>query len=39
LDADSIAQLKELASMKDSGILIEEEFAQQKAAIIGAVVA
>jgi len=39
LDADLIAQLKELVSMKDSSIFTEEEFAQQKAAIIGAVVA
>lgn len=30
-----IAQLKELASLKDQGILTEEEFAAQKAQILG----
>jgi hypothetical protein len=33
--ADPIAQLKELASLKDQGILTEEEFAAQKAKILG----
>jgi Short C-terminal domain len=32
---DPIAQLKELASLKDQGILTEEEFAAQKARILG----
>jgi hypothetical protein len=30
-----IAQLKELASLKEQGILTEEEFAAQKAEILG----
>jgi hypothetical protein len=30
-----IDQLKELASLKDQGILTEEEFAQQKAKLLG----
>ena len=34
--ADPIAQLKELAALKDQGILTEEEFAAQKAKILGA---
>ena len=32
---DPIAQLKELAELKDQGILTEEEFAAQKAKILG----
>ena len=32
---DPIAQLKELAALKDQGILTEEEFAEQKAKILG----
>jgi hypothetical protein len=32
---DKIAQLKELAALKDAGILTEEEFATQKQAILG----
>jgi hypothetical protein len=34
--ADPIAQLKELAALKDQGILTEAEFAAQKAKILGA---
>ena len=34
--ADPIEQLKELASLKDQGILTEEEFAAQKAKILAA---
>jgi Short C-terminal domain len=34
--ADPIAQLRELAALKDQGILTEEEFAAQKAKILGA---
>jgi hypothetical protein len=33
--ADPIAQLKELAALKDQGILTEDEFAEQKARILG----
>jgi hypothetical protein len=33
---DAIEQLKELAGLKDQGILTEEEFAAQKAKILGA---
>ena len=33
--SDPIAQLKELAALKDQGILTEEEFAEQKARILG----
>jgi hypothetical protein len=33
--SDPIEQLKELAALKDQGILTEEEFAQQKARILG----
>lgn len=33
--ADPVAQLKELADLKDAGILTEEEFAAQKAKILG----
>jgi Short C-terminal domain len=32
---DPIEQLKELAALKDQGVLTEEEFAQQKARILG----
>ena len=32
--SDPIAQLKELAALKDQGILTEEEFAEQKARIL-----
>ena len=32
---DPIAQLKELAALRDQGILTEEEFAAQKAKILG----
>ena len=34
MDPAKMAQLKELASMKDSGILSEAEFATQKAALL-----
>jgi hypothetical protein len=34
-EADPIAQLKQLAELKDQGILTEEEFAAQKAKILG----
>ena len=33
--ADPIAQLKDLAALKDQGILTDEEFAAQKAKILG----
>ena len=33
--ADPIEQLKQLAQLKDQGILTEEEFARQKARILG----
>lgn len=33
--ADPIQQLKDLAELKDQGILTEEEFAAQKAKILG----
>ena len=33
--ADPIEQLKELASLKQQGILTDEEFAEQKARILG----
>ena len=32
---DTISQLKELASLRDQGILTEDEFAAQKAKILG----
>jgi hypothetical protein len=32
---DTVSQLKELAALKDQGILTEEEFAAQKAKILG----
>ena len=35
-EPDPIARLKELAALKDQGILTEEEFAAQKAKILGA---
>ena len=34
MDADAIARLKELAALKEAGILTEEEFSQQKAVIL-----
>jgi Short C-terminal domain len=34
-EPDPIAQLKQLAELKDQGILTEEEFAAQKAKILG----
>jgi Short C-terminal domain len=33
--ADPIEQLKELAALKDQGVLTEQEFAAQKAKILG----
>jgi hypothetical protein len=33
--SDPIAQLKELAALKDQGVLTEDEFAAQKARILG----
>jgi hypothetical protein len=33
--SDPIEQLKELAALRDQGVLTEEEFAQQKARILG----
>jgi hypothetical protein len=33
--ADPIAQLKELGELRDSGVLTDEEFAAQKAKILG----
>jgi hypothetical protein len=35
-EADPIARLKELAQLRDQGILTEEEFAAQKAKILAA---
>ncbi len=35
ISEDAINQLKELASLKDQGILTEEEFAAQKAKLLG----
>jgi len=35
MSQDAIEQLKELAQLKDQGILTEEEFAAQKAKILG----
>ena len=35
LSPDAMAQLQQLAQMKDQGILTEEEFAAQKAKILG----
>ncbi len=32
---DTVTQLKQLAELKDQGILTEEEFAAQKAKILG----
>jgi membrane protease subunit (stomatin/prohibitin family) len=34
-EADPIQQLKELGELRDSGVLTEEEFAAQKAKILG----
>jgi hypothetical protein len=33
--SDMIQQLKDLAALRDQGVLTEEEFAQQKAQILG----
>jgi hypothetical protein len=33
--ADPVQQLKDLAALRDQGVLTEEEFAQQKARILG----
>jgi Short C-terminal domain len=33
--ADPVAQLKELAALRDQGVLTEEEFTAQKARILG----
>ena len=33
--ADPVAQLKELAELRDSGVLTDEEFAAQKAKLLG----
>jgi hypothetical protein len=33
--ADPVAQLQELAKLKEQGVLTEEEFAAQKARILG----
>ncbi len=35
MSEDAISQLKELAALKEQGILTEEEFAAQKAKILG----
>jgi hypothetical protein len=35
LTPEAIAQLKELANLRDQGILTEEEFAAQKALLLG----
>ena len=35
LTPDTIEQLKQLAALKDQGILTEEEFTAQKAKILG----
>ena len=35
MSPDAIAELKQLAELKDQGILTEEEFAAQKAKILG----
>jgi len=32
---DPVAQLKELAALRDQGVLTEEEFAAQKALVLG----
>jgi hypothetical protein len=34
-EADPLAQIKELAALRDSGALTEEEFAAQKAKLLG----
>ena len=36
MDADAIARVQQLADMKAAGVLTEEEFAEQKSAILGA---
>lgn len=33
--ADPVAQLKELAALRDQGVLTDEEFAAQKARLLG----
>lgn len=38
MDDQALTKLKELASLKDSGVLTEEEFAQQKAALLSGAV-
>jgi hypothetical protein len=35
LGQDTVSQLKDLASLRDQGVLTEEEFAGQKAKILG----
>ena len=35
ITADTVAQLEELAELKEKGILTDEEFAEQKARILG----
>ena len=35
LSDDAIAQLKQLAELKDAGVLTEDEFAAQKAKLLG----
>jgi hypothetical protein len=35
ISPDAVEQLKQLASLKDQGILSEEEFAAEKAKILG----
>lgn len=34
-EGDTVAQLKELGELRDSGVLTEEEFAAQKAKLLG----
>jgi len=34
-ESDTISQLKQLADLKDQGVLTEEEFAAQKAKVLG----
>ena len=36
MSPDAIDELKQLAQLKDQGVLTEEEFAAQKAKILGA---
>jgi hypothetical protein len=35
LDADAVQRLKELANLREQGVLTDEEFAAQKARILG----